>query len=59
MFHLGNVKSKNADNILFSYLNINSTRNKFENLCELVAGNAGILLLRKQNWAPRSRIRNS
>ena len=42
MSHLPNVRSKNAGRIIFSYLNINSIRNKFENLCELVAGNVGI-----------------
>ena len=41
--HLRNLRSKNASNIIFSYLNINSSRSKFENLCELVAGNVDIL----------------
>ena len=35
--------SKNAGNIIFSYLNKNSIWNNFENLCELGAGNADIL----------------
>ena len=43
--HLRNLRSKNAVNIIFSYLNINSIRNKFENFCELVAGNADILCI--------------
>ena len=43
MSHLRNLRSKNAGNIIFSCLNINSLRNKFENLCELVAGNVDIL----------------
>ena len=30
---------------IFSYLNVNSIRNKFENLCELVAGNADIICI--------------
>ena len=45
MSHLRNLRSKNAGNIIFSYLNINSIRNKFENLCELVAGNVDILCI--------------
>ena len=39
---LRNLRSKNAGNIIFSYLNINFIRNKFENLCELVTGNINI-----------------
>ena len=37
--YLRNLRSKNAGNIFFSYLNIDSIRNKFEDLCKLVAGN--------------------
>ena len=36
MSHLGNLRSKNPKNIIFSYININSIRNKFENLCDMV-----------------------
>ena len=43
MSHLRNLRSKNAGNIIFSYLNTNSIKNKFENLCQLVAGNVDIL----------------
>ena len=43
--HLHNRRSKNAGNIIFCYLNINSIRNKFENLCELVAGNVDIFCI--------------
>ena len=39
MSHLSNLRSKNAGNIIFTYLNINSIHNKFDNLGELVAGN--------------------
>ena len=42
---LRNLRSKNVGNIIFSYLNINSRRNKFENLRELVAGNVDILCI--------------
>ena len=41
--HLSSLKSENAGNIIFSYLNINSIRNKLGNLCQLVAGNVEIL----------------
>ena len=50
--HLRNLRSKNAGNIIFSYLNINSIRNKFENLCELVAGNVDILCIAETNLNP-------
>ena len=33
MSHLSNLRSKNPKNIIFSYMNINSICNKFENLC--------------------------
>ena len=42
---LRNLWSKNAGNIIFSHLNINSMRNKFENLFKLVAGNVDILCI--------------
>ena len=45
MSHLHNPRSKNAVNIIFSHLNINSILNKLENLCELVAGNVDILCI--------------
>ena len=49
---LRNVRSKNAVNLVFSYLNINSTGNKFENLCELVVGNADILCIAETKLNP-------
>ena len=52
MSHLRNLRSKNAGNIIFSYLNINSIRNKFENLCELVAGNVDTLCIAKTKLDP-------
>ena len=47
MSHLCNLKSKNTGNkkIFFSYLNINSITNNFENDCELVTGNVDILCI--------------
>ena len=50
--HLGNLRSKNSCNIIFSYLNINSIRNKFQNLCELVAGNVNILCIAETKLNP-------
>ena len=41
--HLGNLRSKNPKNIIFSYININSIRNKFENLCDIVGNNVDVL----------------
>ena len=52
MSHGRNLRSKNAGNIIFSYLNINSTREKFENLCELVAGNVDILCIAETKLYP-------
>ena len=34
---------KNPKNIIFSYININSIRNKLDNLCDLVSKNVDIL----------------
>ena len=50
--HLRNLRSKNAVNIIFSYLNINSIRNKFENPCKLVAGNVDILCIAETKLDP-------
>ena len=52
MSHLRNLRIKNAGNIFFSYLNANSIRNKFENLCELVAGNVDILCMAETKLDP-------
>ena len=52
MSHLHNLRSKNAGNIIFPYLNINSIRNKFENLCEFVPGNVDILCITETKLDP-------
>ena len=52
MSHLRNLMSKNTGSIIFSYLNINSIRNKFESLCELVAGNVDTLCIAKTKLDP-------
>ena len=52
MSHLDNLRSKNAGSIIFCYLNINYSRNKFENLCELVAGNVDILCIAETKLDP-------
>ena len=41
MSHLGSLKSKNPENIIFSYININSIRNRFENL-DIVGNNVDV-----------------
>ena len=38
-----NLRSKNPKSIIFLYININSTRNKFENLCYIVVNNVDVL----------------
>ena len=43
MSHLRNLRSINPKNIFLSYININSIRNKFENLCDIVGNNVDIL----------------
>ena len=43
MSDLGNLRSKNPENIIFSYININSIRNKFEKLCDIVGNNVNFL----------------
>ena len=40
MSHLGNLRSKN---LIFSYININSIRNNFDNLCDIVGNNVDVL----------------
>ena len=57
--HLRNLRSKNAGNLSFPYLNINSIRSKFENHCELVAGNVDILCIAETKLDPSLPIRNS
>ena len=52
MSHLRDLRSKNAGNIIFSYLNINSIRNKFENICEFVAGNVDNLCIAQTKLDP-------
>ena len=43
MSHLGNLRSKSPKNIIFSCVNINSIRNKFNNLCDIVGNNVDVL----------------
>ena len=58
MSHFRNFRSKNAGNMIFSYLNIKSIGNMFENLCELVPDNVDILYIAETKLDP-SGIRNS
>ena len=50
--HLCNLKSQNASNIIFSYLNINFIQDKSENLCELDAGNVDVLCIAETKLDP-------
>ena len=43
MSHLGDLRSKNLKRIIFSYININSIRNKFGNLCDIVGNSVDVL----------------
>ena len=52
MSHLRNLRSKNAGNKIFYYLSITSIQNKFENFCELVAGNVDILCIAETKLDP-------
>ena len=40
-----NLRLKNPKNIIFSYLNINSVRNKFQNMSSLISENVDILIV--------------
>ena len=40
---LRNLSIKNPKNIIFSYITINSIRNKFDDLCDLLSKNVDIL----------------
>ena len=39
------LRLKNPKNIIFSYLNINSVRNKFQNMSSLISENVDILIV--------------
>ena len=41
--HLGNLRWKNPKNVIFLYININSIRNKFESLCDMLGNNVDVL----------------
>ena len=43
---------KNPKNIIFSYININSIRNKFDNLCDLISKNVDILSVSETKLDP-------
>ena len=43
---------KNPKNIIFSYININSIRNKFDNLCDLISKNVDILSVAETKLDP-------
>ena len=45
---------KNPKNIIFSYININSIRSKFDNLCDLISKNVDILSVAETKLDPSS-----
>ena len=49
---LGHVRLNNADRLIIGHLNINSLRNKFEMLREIVQDNLDILLVSKTKVDP-------
>ena len=49
---LKNLRIKNPKNIVFSYININSIRNKFDNLCDLISKNVDILSVAETKLDP-------
>ena len=50
--HLRNLRTKNPKNIIFSYISINSIRNKFDNLCDMISKNVGILSVTETKLDP-------
>ena len=40
-----NIKQKNANRVTIAQINVNSIRNKFDFLCEMIRGNIDILLI--------------
>ena len=49
---LRNLRIKNPRNIIFSYININSIQNKFDNLCDLISKNVDILSVTENKLDP-------
>ena len=49
IFRLENLRFQNAENVIFSYLNINSVRNKFSGLTNLVSEHMDILKVADTN----------
>ena len=47
-----NLRIKNAKNIIFSYININSIQNKFDSLCDLISKNVDILSVAETKLDP-------
>ena len=46
-FEMENLRLKNPKNTMFSYLNINSVRNKFKNMSSLISEKVEILIVAK------------
>ena len=47
-----NLRIKNPKNIIFFYININSIRNKFDNLCDLISKNVDIISVAETKLDP-------
>ena len=52
-----NLRIKNSKNIIFSYIIINSIRNKFDNLCDLISKNVDILSVAETKLEPELNLR--
>ena len=57
--HLGNLRLKNPTNVIISYTNIHSIRNKFENLCDIVGNNIDVLSIAETNLTLRFRMQRA
>ena len=55
---LFDLRCKNPSNLNFAYLNINSVRNKFENLIEIINENVDTFTIAETGWTVLSLPRN-
>ena len=52
-----NLRIKNSKNMIFSYIIINSIRNKFDNLCDLISKKVDILSVAETKLDPELNLR--
>ena len=50
--NIGNIRSKNPNRLIIAQLNINSLRNKFDSLAEVLHSNVDILLFQRLKLIP-------